>query len=207
MKAWIFALALATTLSGTAGAYSLLVPTQVWQVTPVGIELTSVRNENTIQDGDYGHNQVIAAIDDAVYGWNQVAPVVGTTNLAVNYTIGDGTPTISFNDPAGICVMGCLAVTVTSYYQIGPDAFLSDADIFVSRKTTLKFTSELEDPTTATCNAEYYIEGIMVHEVGHAIGLNHSAVNGATMAAFASPCDLTNDHLDADDIAGADFLY
>ena len=195
-------------LSGTAGAYTLLVPTMVWQVTPVGIEINANKNESTIADVDYGHTAVVTALNDVATSWNQVASITTTTNIAGAYVFGDGTPTITFNDPPGYCTMGCLAVTLTSYYVIGNNNYIADADMFVSKKTSVKFTSELEDPNVATCGfSEYYIEGVLMHEAGHAIGLDHSAVAGATMAAFANTCDQGAADIAADDIAGADFLY
>jgi hypothetical protein len=205
-----FALVLAAlALSGSAGAFVLLAPTRTWQITPVAIEINPNKNHATITDGDYGHAAVAAALNDAVSGWNQVASIETTANAGGRFAIGDGTPTITFDDPRNICVQGCLAVTLTGFYTTqGQVTYIDDADIFVSKKAGIKFTSETEDPTTATCSpAEFYIEGVMMHEVGHAIGLDHSAVGSATMNAFATPCDQGGADIDPDDAAGADVLY
>ena len=57
------------------------------------------------------------------------------------------------------------------------------------------------------CAGGFYIEDIAAHEFGHALGLGHSAVAGATMYPSVSSCAAGNRTLDADDIAGVEALY
>jgi hypothetical protein len=53
-----------------------------------------------------------------------------------------------------------------------------------------------------------YLEDLVVHEFGHGIGMGHSDVPGATMAAWMpSYCDMTQMTLESDDIAGIEALY
>jgi hypothetical protein len=52
-----------------------------------------------------------------------------------------------------------------------------------------------------------YIEDIATHELGHALGLNHSSVSDATMWPSYSYCSQAFRTLAADDIAGAKALY
>jgi hypothetical protein len=56
-------------------------------------------------------------------------------------------------------------------------------------------------------SGSFYIEDVAAHEFGHALGLGHSAVAGATMYPTASACTAAGRTLDADDIAGARALY
>ena len=49
------------------------------------------------------------------------------------------------------------------------------------------------------------LQGIATHEYGHALGLGHSSVAGATMAAGTSPLDMRS--IEADDIAGIQAVY
>ena len=52
------------------------------------------------------------------------------------------------------------------------------------------------------------IQGIMTHEYGHALGLDHSSVAGATMENNGTPDFGVNlRSIEADDIAGVQFLY
>ena len=57
------------------------------------------------------------------------------------------------------------------------------------------------------CSGGFYIEDIAAHEFGHALGLGHSTVTGATMYPSVSSCNAGNRTLEADDIAGVRFLY
>ena len=52
-----------------------------------------------------------------------------------------------------------------------------------------------------------YIEDIAAHEFGHALGLGHSTVSGATMAATVSYCSSENRWLAEDDKQGVEYLY
>lgn len=57
------------------------------------------------------------------------------------------------------------------------------------------------------CSAGFYIEDIAAHEFGHALGLGHSDVAGATMFPSVSSCSTAPRSLHADDIAGVQSLY
>ena len=61
----------------------------------------------------------------------------------------------------------------------------------------------------AYTNGQYgaYIEDIATHELGHALGLNHSSVTDATMYATYTACSTSFRTLAADDIAGIKSLY
>jgi len=52
-----------------------------------------------------------------------------------------------------------------------------------------------------------YMEDIAVHELGHALGMNHSTDTDATMYPSYSYCSMKNRTLAADDISGAKALY
>jgi hypothetical protein len=57
------------------------------------------------------------------------------------------------------------------------------------------------------CSSGYYIENTATHEFGHALGLEHSAFETATMWPYTSQCETTRATLDGDDIAGIQALY
>ena len=60
---------------------------------------------------------------------------------------------------------------------------------------------------TSGCSGGFYIEDIAAHEFGHALGLGHSSLTGATMYQSTASCNASNRILDPDDIAGVEALY
>lgn len=54
---------------------------------------------------------------------------------------------------------------------------------------------------------EFDVQDTATHELGHALGLGHSSVRGATMGPFGSPGSTTARSLHADDQSGIQFLY
>lgn len=60
---------------------------------------------------------------------------------------------------------------------------------------------------TGSCLGMMDIEAIAAHELGHALGLDHSTVPGATMAPSTGTCNLAQRSLEEDDIEGAHSLY
>ncbi|MFK5956009.1 MAG: matrixin family metalloprotease [Planctomycetota bacterium] len=51
------------------------------------------------------------------------------------------------------------------------------------------------------------IQGVACHELGHALGLGHTTVNGSTMTAFISGTGQGQRSIQSDDIAGVQFVY
>jgi hypothetical protein len=60
---------------------------------------------------------------------------------------------------------------------------------------------------TSGCSGGAYLEDVLTHELGHALGLSHSGDAAATMYPSYSYCSTTMRTLAADDIAGAQALY
>jgi hypothetical protein len=78
---------------------------------------------------------------------------------------------------------------------------LIDADIVLYDGGFKFFTG------SAGCSGGVYIEDVIAHEGGHALGLGHSAVSSATMYASMGWCSMKQRTLDADDLAGVEKLY
>lgn len=57
------------------------------------------------------------------------------------------------------------------------------------------------------CSGGIYIQDTGTHEFGHALGLHHTSVAGATMYASTTWCSQNERTLAADDIAGVESLY
>jgi predicted Zn-dependent protease len=193
-KQTIFALAIAAVIvvatADPAMAYVLLSPRRTWASTPVNVPVYSAGN-STINDGSGG----VAAVVGAIKVWGVVTSA-STNTAAVR---GQAPATITLNNNGHICTGSCLAATLTGYYTGNT---INDADIYTNTK--YKYTSSKE---TDGCSAEYDIDGIMVHEVGHVIGIAHSNVAGATMYPTVSSCNYNNRTLEADDLAAKNDLY
>ncbi len=81
------------------------------------------------------------------------------------------------------------------------DGSILEADIVLNGMDYQWFTD-----SNNTANQAEFIEAIVLHEIGHFLGLDHSPAGGATVRDAASGIN-TNAGLSADEIAAARFLY
>ena len=194
MKKNILALSIAVVVvvvfAQTADAYVLLSPRRTWASTPINVPVYSVGN-NSVTDSDKG----VTAVVGAVKAWGVVNSGV-TNQQAVR---GQAPATIMLNTNGNICSGSCLAATLTGYYS---GSTIYDADVYTSKRHPFYSSREPDG-----CSGEYDIDGVMVHEVGHVIGIGHSNVQGATMYPSVSACNANNRTLEADDIAAKNDLY
>lgn len=176
-------------------AYVLLSPRRTWKGGSVTVLVNTTGNK-TIADSSKG----VANTANAIKAWSGVVNS-GTTNQAA--VRGDGTPYIELHSNGKICNGSCLAATLTGYYhQEGSAYFIDDADVYTNQRYSYTSTSEADG-----CSGEFYIEGIMTHEVGHVIGIGHSNVSGATMYPSVSYCDNGPASLATDDNNAKNDLY
>lgn len=211
LNRWIPLLATLTVLTaGSATAYVLLSPGRTWSCPPdYVVDSTGLA---TITDGDGGATRVVNAITSTA-AWNGA----GSANVihahkgsTASLALGDGVPMIMFSDPLSACTGSCLAATFTSYYgerSGGSGSWkVNDADV-VTNSTGYNWTSQGEDPGGVGCSNEIYVEGVMVHEIGHALGLAHSNVAGATMFPSVAYCNNNPATTEADDETALVALY
>ncbi|MGZ5473801.1 MAG: matrixin family metalloprotease [Thermoanaerobaculia bacterium] len=174
----------------SASAYVLLSPRRTWASTPVNVPVYQVGN-SSITDGSGGVNATVNAIKT----WGMVNSN-STSQAAVR---GQAPATIMLNNNGRICSGSCLAATLTGYYS---GSTIYDADVYTNTKYKFYSSGEADG-----CSSEFDIEGIMVHEVGHVIGIGHTNVAGATMYPSVSACNTGNRTLEADDIGAKNDLY
>ncbi|HKO58601.1 MAG TPA: matrixin family metalloprotease [Thermoanaerobaculia bacterium] len=175
-------------------AYTLLSPRRRWKTTPITVRVNTAGNA-TITDSDRG----VTAVVSSIRAWG----IISSSSTSSSAVRGSAPAIIMLNTNGNVCTGSCLAATLTGYYhQEGASYFVDDADIYTN--TRYSYTSSRE---TDGCSGEYDIDGIMVHEVGHVIGLGHSSVAGATMYPSVSSCNFANRTLEADDLAGRNALY
>jgi hypothetical protein len=174
-------------------AYVLLSPRRRWASTPITVRVYTTGN-STISDGSGGVNATVSAIR----AWGIISSST-TSSAAVR---GSAPATIMLNTNGGVCSSSCLAATLTGYYvsQTGDDR-IYDADVYTNQAHQYYSSGE------TGCSGEYDINSIMVHEVGHVIGIGHSNVSGATMYPSISACNTAPRSLASDDFAARDDLY
>jgi hypothetical protein len=176
-------------------AYVLLSPRRTWKGGKVTVSVNTTGN-STITDASKGVN----AVKNSIGAWSGVVTGATTGAKAVR---GDGKPVIELHTNGKVCTGSCLAATLTGYYHTeGSATYIDDADVYTNQRYSYTSTSEADG-----CSGEFYIEGIMVHEVGHVIGLGHSNVAGATMYPSVGYCNNDPASLAADDTAGKNDLY
>jgi hypothetical protein len=173
-----------------AQAYVLLSPRRRWASTPVTVRVNNVGN-STINDGDRG----VTAVVSSIRAWG----IISSSSTSSSAVRGSAPATIMLNTNGSVCTGSCLAATLTGYYT---GSTIYDADIYTN--TAYSYTSSRE---TDGCSGEYDIDSIMVHEVGHVIGIGHSNVAGATMYPSVSSCNYGNRTLSSDDLAAKNDLY
>jgi Matrixin len=132
---------------------------------------------------------------------NAFAPLTRTavTNACTNDsgTSVDGLDSICFNEASGAFATGVLAFTRTAVAaapgatagQAGPAAFagqILDADIFFRNDGQATFATP-GALATPQGQGDYDLESLLVHELGHVFGLEHSGIWRAMMFPFAPP--------------------
>lgn len=199
----VAALALSTSL-----AFELLSPPRKWFTgaggdTPVSL-LVYTGGESSVGDADNG----VTAVKNASEVWEDHVSVnllaMGDTNQNV---IGrDGQNTVSFEDPGKI-VRNALAVTITGWYDAGQTEQTNGIDFVRIDESDISFSKRTDFTTAAVggCSGEHDIVAVMTHEVGHFLGLGHSANGAALMAPSIAACHFKP--LNSDDIDGVNTIY
>jgi hypothetical protein len=174
-------------------AYVLLSPRRRWSSTPVTVRVYNVGNP-TITDSDRG----VTAVVNAIRTWG----IISSSSTSSAARRGSAPATIMLNSSGGLCTGNCLAATLTGYYvsQSGDDR-IYDADVYTNQSQPFYSSRE------SGCSGEFDIDGVMVHEVGHVIGIGHSNVSGATMFPSVGACNTGPRSLSSDDIAARNDLY
>jgi hypothetical protein len=184
----VVAIAVATVFSGRPGAFSLSGPAWPQPQTPYYINSTNL---------DLAGSAAEAAVRAGADAWLQQA---GAFRFAY---AGPSSQTTNTNDQINLVLFrnaSNSSAIATTYWWSTPTQII-DADIVFWDGGFTFFAG------TSGCTGGFYIEDIAAHEFGHALGLGHSTVSGATMYPSVSSCNTGNRTLDADDISGVRALY
>ena len=95
-------------------------------------------------------------------------------------------------------IHGALGYTYFDYFN---NNTLAEADI-VLNGVEFRWSADPNPPANV-----YFIEGVLLHEIGHLIGLDHSPIGSATMFARGEGGSGAQAGLSTDEIAGARVLY
>ena len=194
---------LACLVAGSLSAYVLLSPRRTWDGAPNVI--VDNRGQSSIADGDFGRTRTRNALTSSS-AWNGAGTgtrLNATVGSVASWRLGDGVPMLNFRDPQGACTGNCLAATFTGYYTQRSNGTwrIYDADIVTNTAWNWASTGE------ACSGTEFFIEGVMVHETGHLLGLGHSSVSGSTMFPSVSACNNGPATIETDDRNGINDLY
>lgn len=79
--------------------------------------------------------------------------------------------------------------------------------IYRFTEVDVRFNNAFRWQTSSGCSNGYDLAGVSTHEFGHAVGLGHTNVNGATMYPSVAACDFSISSLANDDKAGYNAIY
>jgi hypothetical protein len=202
-------------LGGVSLAFVLLSPPRKWHASqlPRNFRIGMLTGENSMTKPD-----TQLACTNAVDVWTAaVGP--GYFTRTVDNGLGnigfvnDGLSTITFEDPQNLLSAGVLGAATVGFYTtsatevVNGTTFFKYTDSDVVLNNGVLFTSFKEADDLGANGNQYDMEGIVVQEVGHSIGLDHPSIEQASMYGTLSSNDWRKRNLDDDDINGARFVY
>ena len=165
------------------------------QIVP-GVQSSASGSTVTVISSDSNPQQAIHA---ALATWGAVSTAnvhflpLKSTSSGIDPNDRQMTIAIASSTSDVSAVGGALAVTIDSYTV--PGGVIVDSDIIVS--ASQKFS------TTTAANT-FDLQAVMTHELGHALGANHTGILGATMFQFNTPVQR---QLSSDDLAFVNAVY
>jgi len=167
-----------------------------------------------IQPSPVSEERIIRIARDAFAPWQDVPTseirfsYAGTTQSRNRL---DGLNVVTFDpDPAIAYPPGIISETFVWFQPSrgNPDRFpgeIIEADILVHTENA---TFRIYDDAPATTDTAIDLLGVLTHEVGHFIGLEHNGLAGSVLyGAFALGLHFPNRSLEEDDATGASVLY
>lgn len=143
------------------------------------------------------------AVHSAFETWRKVSIAALTVQyMGTTPALGvgrDGMNVISFAD--GSTPLGSTTIAATfSFFKSGSGGTITDEADIIFNTTAFSFSTSGE-------SGKYDIQSVLTHEVGHLLGLDHSALVSSVMAPFAALSVIAQRTLMYDDMAGIAEIY
>lgn len=159
----------------------------------------------------------VAPLLDGATSWNDAAAPAAsmwsstvqrvqltTNNSGGSASSGDHINSVVFATSVFGQAFGGSTLAVTYYRYSG--STMSEADVLFNQARTFNsYRGPLQFPGPGFATAD--IRRVFLHELGHALGLNHPDSGGQSVAAIMNSMMSNQEVLSADDLAGAHFLY
>jgi len=190
-------------LSATARGYVL--EGQSWPTGAVVILQLGLGNPGSaLQDGNTSWNDAVAPVAGM---WNarlQRVQVSNVMNAGTSASSGDNLNSVVFANDVFGQPFGGSTLAVTYYRYSG--STMREADVLFNRAQTFNsYRGPLQFPPHGTAIAD--IRRVLLHELGHGLGLNHPDTAGQHVVAVMNSIISDQETLSADDIAGGQSLY
>ena len=176
----------------------------------IGADVTAASIEDSLAQ--------LGAVDCAPFDATYAGTIAENTSFTYDFE-----NRVSFGDPADELAPGVLAATVVLPQFSAPDAgsrfgrnysAILDADVVFNNDVGFVTDAEIE---AGNCQFSSSLQGTMLHELGHAVGLGHSCESGdpctdslardATMFWASDTCSAVQSTLQQDDLASVQALY
>jgi hypothetical protein len=186
------------TVAANAVAYSRIVSSSGngahWASMPINYFINLDGSPQINNDSEF------AAVHAAFQTWANVS----TANVRFNYGgpavistgAGDAINLVSFTDTSFPFGSGTLAVTLN--YFSDSTGITSEADILFNPNQLWSTSGE---------SGRYDIQSVMTHEIGHFLGIDHSALISSVMSPFGLPGQVDQRVLQYDDVAAVSEIY